>query len=254
MPRFMPLALATVFSALLALPAVAADPPKPAGFTDAQKAEITQIIKDVLNKEPEIIINAAQAFQAKQAADADKKMTEAVSKYKEQLFNDAKDPVDGNPKGTITMVEFFDYNCGFCKKVHDPLVELVKTEKDVKLVYKQFPILSDTSKVAARAALAAAKQGKYQEMHNALFAFHGAYDEAAVLDLAAKAGLDKDKLKKDMASPEVEAQLNASLELAGNIGARGTPTFVIEDKVVPGAMSLEEMKKTLAEIRERKKS
>ncbi len=249
MAIFRPLVLAAAFLALSA-PAFAADAP---ALTDAQKSEIEKIVREVLEKNPEIIVNAATAYQKKQAEEADKKSAEAVIKLKDKLF-DAKDPVEGNPKGTIQIVEFFDYNCGYCKKVHDPLLDLVKSEKDVKLIYKQMPILSDSSKTAAKAALAAEMQGKYKPVHEALMAHKGGLDDATIMDLAVKAGADKDKLKKDMEGPEVKARIDTSLDLANQIGARGTPTFIFEDKLVPGAMSLDEMKKLVEQIRAKKKA
>lgn len=234
-------------------PAEAPKAPEASSFSDKQKTDIEQIVRTLLEKNPDIIVNAAQAYQMKQAQEADKKAAEAVVQYKDQLFNDPKDPVEGNPKGPIQVVEFFDYNCGFCKKAHEPLVEMLKTEKDVKLVYKQFPILSDSSKTAARAALAAGKQGKYIAMHNALMEHKGPLDDATIMDLAGKTGLDKDKLKKDMEDPGIAGQLATDLELANKVGAHGTPTFVFGDKVVPGAMSLEEMKKLIGDMRAQKK-
>jgi protein-disulfide isomerase len=247
MALFRPLILAAAaIMALVATPSFAADAP---AFTDAQKSEIENVVKEMLSKNPEVIVNAMQAYQSKATAEADKKAAEQVAKLKDKLF-DPKDPIDGNPKGTIQVVEFFDYNCGYCKKVHDPMMELLKTEKDVKFIYKQFPILSESSKVAAKVALAADMQGKYRAVHEGLMAHKGALDEATVMDIATKAGVDKDKLKKDMEGPEVTARLSTSMDLANAIGAHGTPTFIFEDKVVPGAMGLDEMKKLVQTIRD----
>jgi protein-disulfide isomerase len=254
------LVAAFLLTLMLAVPAYAADPApaaapaasSAAAFTDAQKTELEKIIRETLEKNPEIIMNAAQAYQTKQAAEADKKAAEAVVKNQDKLFNNPKDGIDGNPKGTIQIVEFFDYNCGFCKKAHEPLKELLKTEKDVKVVYKQLPILAESSRTAAKAVLAAGMQGKYVAMHDAVLDHKGAIDEAALMSIAEKAGVNKDKMKKDMEGPDVAAQLAASIELGNEIGARGTPTFVFGDKLVPGAMSLDEMKKIIGEMRAKK--
>jgi protein-disulfide isomerase len=256
------LMIATLFALLLATPAYAADTATAtvttgspgatsASFTDAQKTELEKIIRETLEKNPDIIMNAAQAYQQKQALDAEKKAAEAVVKSKDKLFNNPKDGVDGNPKGTIQIVEFFDYNCGFCKKAHEPIKELIKTEKDVKIIYKQLPILAESSKTAAKAVLAAGLQGKYVPMHDAVLDHKGAIDESSLMSIATKAGVDKDKMKKDMEGSEVAAQLSASMELGSEIGARGTPTFVFGDKVVPGAISLDEMKKIIEEMRKK---
>jgi protein-disulfide isomerase len=255
MPRFIAAFLLTL---MLATPAYAADPAPaatpPAGgaaFTDTQKTELEKIIRETLEKNPEIIMNAAQAYQVKQAQEADKKAAEAVVKNKDKLYNNPKDGVDGNPKGTIQIVEFFDYNCGFCKKAHEPVKELLKTEKDVKIIYKQLPILAESSRTAAKAVLAAGMQGKYVAMHDAVLDHKGSIDEPTLMSIAEKAGVNKDKMKKDMESPEVAAQLSASIELGNEIGARGTPTFIFGDKLVPGAMSLDEMKKIIEEMRKK---
>jgi protein-disulfide isomerase len=250
MAIFRPLILAAAaVMALVAAPSFAADAP---AFTDVQKVEIEKVVKDMLEKNPDLIVNAMTAYQNKATAEADKKAAEAVLKLKDKLF-DPKDPIEGNPKGTIQVVEFFDYNCGYCKKVHDPMLELLKTETDVKFIYKQMPILAESSKTAAKAALAADMQGKYKAVHEGLMAHKGALDDATIYDIATKGGANIDKLKKDMESPEVAARIASSLDLASQIGAHGTPTFIFEDKVVPGAMSLEEMKKLVQTIRDNKK-
>lgn len=241
---------ALVLSAALISGAVHAAETPAADFTDKQKEQIEAIVKNLLiNKDPEIVLNAAKEFQKKQDAENGKKAAEALGKNKDKLFNTATDPFFGNAKGDVVLVEFFDYNCGYCKKAAEPIKKLVEADKNVKVVMKEYPILAESSRVAARAALAAQKQKKYTELHNALMDNKGALSEDSIMEMAAKAGLDKDKLKKDMESPEVLAQIQANADLGREIGAHGTPTFIVGDKVVPGAMELDEMKKLVDEAR-----
>ncbi len=243
------LALAT----LLGSPAFAADPVPPAaaaGFTDAQKAQIEDIVRDLLTKkDPSIVMKAAEEQSKRDAADQEKKTTEGITKNKDKIYNDPTDPIAGNPKGDVTIVEFFDYNCGYCKKVSPVLKQLLNDDKNVKVIFKEYPILADSSRVAAKAALAANKQGKYYEFHNALMEHKGGFDQAGIMDIAGKLGLNKDQLKKDMDSPEIAKHLEDDQTLGMDVGAHGTPTFFIGDKVVPGAIDLAEFKSKIAEVR-----
>lgn len=241
---------ALVLSAALISGAVHAAETPAADFTDKQKEQIEAVVKNLLiNKDPEIVLNAAKEFQKKQDAENGKKAAEALGKNKDKLFNSPADPFFGNAKGDVVLVEFFDYNCGYCKKAADPIKKLVEADKNVKVVMKEYPILAESSRVAARAALAAQKQKKYTELHNALMENKGALSEDSIMEMAVKAGLDKDKLKKDMESADVSAQIQANADLGREIGAHGTPTFIVGDKVVPGAMELDEMKKLVDEAR-----
>ncbi len=249
MTRFRLFALGLA-GALIAAPLMAAEP---AAFSAAQKAEIEKIMREVLSKDPDIIVESVQNAQRKKAEEASKKAAENILKLKDKLFENPKDPFIGNPKGTIRIVEFFDYDCGYCKKALEPLLQLVKAEKDVKVIFKEFPILSEVSKMKAKAALAAHLQGKYMPLHTELMK-NRVPDEAGVMKIAKKHGLDVGKLKKDMRGSKVAAIIAANRELADSIGARGTPTFLFGEKLIPGAMSLEEMKKLVAELRAKKKN
>ncbi len=241
---------AIVLTAALISGAVHAAETPAADFTDKQKEQIEAIVKNLLtNKDPEIVLNAAKEFQKKQDAENGKKAAEALGKNKDKLFNSSADPIFGNPKGDVTFAVFFDYNCGYCKKATEPMRKLIEADKNVKIVLKEYPILAESSRVAARAALAAQKQKKYAELHNALMDNKGALSEDSIMEMAVKAGLDKDKLKKDMESADVAAQLQANSDLGREIGAHGTPTFIIGDKIIPGAMELTEMKKLVDDVR-----
>ncbi|MDX1923388.1 MAG: DsbA family protein [Alphaproteobacteria bacterium] len=236
-------------AALISGAAHAAEAPA-ADFTDKQKEQIEAIVKNLLtNKDPEIVLNAAKEFQKKQDAENSKKATEALGKNKDKLFNNAADPFFGNEKGDVVLVEFFDYNCGYCKKAAEPIRKLIENDKKVKVVMKEYPILAESSRVAARAAFAAIKQKKYTELHNALMENKGALSEDSIMEMAVKVGIDKEKLKKDMESPETAAYLQSTSELGREIGAHGTPTFIVGEKIVPGAMEYEEMKKLVDDAR-----
>lgn len=224
-------------------------------FTDKQKEQIEAVVRNLLvNKDPMIILNAAHEAQRKQEEEAGKKAVESVGKNKDKLFSNAKDPFVGNEKGDVVVVEFFDYNCGYCKKANPTIRKLIEEDKNVKVIYKEFPILAESSRLASRYALAANKQNKYAAFHNALMESKAQINDDKLMEIAGQVGLDKDKLKKDMEDPDVNAQITADQDLGRDVGARGTPTFIVGDKVVPGAMELEEMKSIIAEMRKGKKS
>lgn len=223
-------------------------------FSDKQKEQIEAIVRELITKkEPQIVMDAAREFQRKSEEESTKKASEAIGKYKDKLHNQPADPVVGNEKGDVTVVQFFDYNCGYCKKANETVRKLVETDKNVKIVMKEYPILSESSRTAARAALAANKQKKYFEFHNALMEHKGALSDDAIMEVAGKVGLDKDKLKKDMEGDDIKKEIETDLELGREVGARGTPTFIIEDKLVPGAMDIEELKSMIADARKAKK-
>lgn len=240
---------ALVLSAALISGSVHAAEAPAADFTDKQKEQIEAVVRELLiKKDPEIVLNAAKEFQKKQDEENGKKAKEALGKNKDKLFG-ANDPIIGNPKGDVTIVEFFDYNCGYCKKALEPIKKLVEADKNIRFIMKEYPILAPSSTTAAKAALAANKQGKYKEVHDALMENKGALSDDSIVEMAVKAGADKEKLKKDMESAEIKTQLDEIRALGNEIGAHGTPTFVIGDKVIPGAMELDEMKKLVDEYR-----
>jgi len=239
---------------LLALMPLAATAAEPAGLTDQQKAEVEQIVRELLTKkDPNIVMEAARSVQEKMEAESAAKGKKAIGDYKDKIFNDPNAPVGGNPKGDVTLVEFFDYQCGYCKTVHPMVVKLLQEDKNLRFVYKEYPILGDGSVLASRAALASVKQGKYFRFHEALMEMKGHVSEDGVMQAAKDVGLDLEKLKKDMASDAVEKILAANREMGMKIGANGTPTFVIGDNVFPGAVPLEQMKKVIEDVRKNQK-
>ena len=215
----------------------------------AASPSIDQQISQYLKDHPEEVLGAlklAQANAEKQKA-ADAQL--AVAQKQDQIFNNPADPVVGNVNGDVTVVEFFDYRCPYCKRVSDSLMTLVKDDPKVKIVYKEFPILGPESVVAARIALAAHRQGKYEQVHTAFMAHKGSFEQSDLLELAASVGADPAKLVADMQDPAIQGQLQATESLATALGITGTPGFLFGKKLIPGAVSLDEMKKLVAAAR-----
>lgn len=181
-------------------------------------------------------------------------MSAAITQLRRQLINEPSSPVGGNPDGDVTIVEFFDYRCGYCKKVLPSIVALLERDKKLRYVFKELPILSPESELAARAALAAWQQDKrkYLEFHTALMQAQGNLSERRILRLAGNAGLDAEKIAKNMKHPKVEEELKRNIALAEQLGIRGTPAFVIGDRLIPGAVDLSMLEKTVAEARQKK--
>lgn len=233
----------------------AADTPRP--ISDSEKEAIQKIVKEyIVNEHPEIIIDALKEMKKRDEIATTAKMKETIATKKKELFEDAATPAAGNPKGDVTIVEFFDYQCGYCKMVEESVEKLLKEDKNIRFVYKEFPVLGPMSLQAARAATASLKQdkGKYVAFHNALMKKQGHFaKDEDILAVAKTVGLDVEKLKKDMQDEAVTKQVQASLDLGTEIGARGTPMFIIGDEVYPGAMDLSQMKETVEKARKNKK-
>ncbi len=217
----------------------------PAGHREA----IEQVVREYLLKHPEVIIESIEGLQKRERAEESRKAEQALVQNQSKLFEDPASPVAGNPKGDITLVEFFDYQCGYCKAAQADVQQLIKDDGKLRFVFKELPILGPVSKIAAKAALASRAQGKYEAYHNALMGYRGKLDEATIIKLASSVGLDTNQLKKDMDSSDVVKAIDANLALAEELGIHGTPAFVTTTQIVPGAISLEDMKKLLAEIR-----
>jgi protein-disulfide isomerase len=204
-------------------------------FTPDQKKEIEGIIKSYLVANPEIFLDVQNALEEKMEKDQAEKLKVAIAHNAAEIYRQPAASVAGNPDGDITVVEFFDYNCGYCKRGLADVVKLVESDPKVRVVFKELPILSKGSEQAAHVALAAKKQGKYWEVHKAMLGAKGHLDEASALRIAEKLGLDMDKLKADMASPEVKTEIAQSEALAKKMGVNGTPHFLIGDRAIPGA-------------------
>jgi len=220
-------------------------------LTPEQTKAIQELIRQYLREHPEILVEAIQAIRTKQEAAEQAKVRDALKDRRTDIERDSNSPVGGNPNGNVTVVEFFDYRCGFCKRVHPTIGELLKSDANVRLVYKEFPILGPESVVAARAALAAFKlnPAKYAAYHDALMTVRGNLTPEKVFAIAADAGLDPKAIAKRMEEPDIARIIAANLALAEELGINGTPSFVIGNKIVPGAVDLDTFKKLVAEAR-----
>jgi len=237
--------LGLALAASFPLSVSAADAPP---VSDAERAKIEAVVHDYLMKHPEVIIDAVQAYQDAQQAAKDKAAKEELSKRSADLLHDPDTQVVGNTKSDCAIVEFFDNQCPYCQANEPEIQKLLKQDGRVKLVLKEFPILGPVSLVAAKAALASVKQGKYAEFHEALLSHKGHYDKAQVVDDIAKSvGLDLDKLHKDMDDPEIAAEIEKNLDLGRALNIDGTPGFVIGDQIVGGASSVDELKKYVSD-------
>jgi protein-disulfide isomerase len=237
-----------ILSTLLATTLLVA-PLQAAEFSDAQKSEMGGIIREYLLENPEVLRDALIALQQREEAKQAESQKDQLKQNADAIFRSPGDFALGNPDASVTLVEFLDYNCGYCKKSLPTVEKLIESDKDLRIVFKEFPILSPGSVVAAKAAIAARKQDKYWELHQAFMRFAGAKDEATVLAIAEKTGLDMDRLKKDMEAPEVAEILSANTQLARTIGVEGTPGFIVDETLIPGAASVETFTAMIAQIR-----
>ena len=216
------------------------------------KAQIEKIVRDYILKNPKVIGDALIALQ-KIEADAEVERAQlAISSNAKKLFRSDKSYIAGNPNGDVTVVEFFDYNCGFCKKAPAPLNKLIEKDKNVRVVFKEFPIFGKPSEEAARAALASIEQGKYFEFHSRLLTDPGRANKAKALKIANSLSMDVDKLEKDMNSDFVNKALEESQKLAFDLRIQGTPHYLVGDRVIQGAPEdlYDQFAKNISEIRE----
>jgi protein-disulfide isomerase len=235
---------------VLAVATVAAVTPTVASdFTPEQRKQIEAIIGDYLKAHPDVLIDAIQAADDKMKADEKDKAKQVLANHRQAVFDDPQSPVAGNPKGDVTLVEFFDYRCPYCKQVEPALEKLIGDDHQLRFVYKEFPVLGPDSETAARVALAARKQGKYDVFHRAMMATPGHIDETVIYKVAATAGLDVDRLKQDMKSPDIDKELKSTLELGTTLDLEGTPAFIVGDTIVPGAVSSDALKQLIATAR-----
>jgi protein-disulfide isomerase len=217
-------------------------------LTPEQRTAIEALIRDTLIKHPDIIIDAVKAAQQQgpQAADNTRK---AIADNRVPLLADPDSPVGGNPQGDVTIVEFFDYRCPYCKEFEPTLETLLKEDGKVRVVYKEFPILGPASVLAAHVALVARAQGKYGDFHRAMMAQKGKIDDTVVLRIAASAGLDMATLREAAASEAVDTIIKHNYALAQSLDIQGTPAFVVGGTLVPGVIDIAELRQLLAQAR-----
>src|SRR5208283_2191519 len=194
-------------------------------FTPAQQQELQKLIHDYLQNHPEAVIDALKAEKQKEEAATAENRRKAIAQNRSALLSDPDSAVGGNPKGDVTLVEFFDYRCPYCKQMEPTMQALIKEDGKLRIVYKEFPILGPVSVFASRVAIASRKQGKYEEFRSQMMSLKGTIDQDAVMKTAASAGLDLAKLKTDMAAPEVDKIIQRNYALAQTLGIDGTPGF-----------------------------
>jgi protein-disulfide isomerase len=241
-------------AAMLLLPLLAWTPPVMAGdsFTPQQHKELEGIIHDYLVNHPDVMLDALQAAEDKMKSESKDKAAQALKSRRNEVLNDPDSPVAGNPQGDVTLVEFFDYRCPYCKQVEPAIESLLGEDRKLRFVYKEFPVLGPDSVTAARVALAARKQGKYDAFHRQMMALKGQINDSAIFGVASSVGLDVDRVKRDMAAPEIGRMLKNNLDLAEALDIKGTPGFVIGSEIVPGAIDLASLKEMIAEARQQK--
>ncbi|OIQ68188.1 disulfide bond formation protein D precursor [mine drainage metagenome] len=246
--------LRLLFPALLALVLGAASPSASAqSFSDGQRGEIETIVRNYLIAHPEVLEEAMTELNKRQAAAEAEKHEASVAKNSDTIFNSPRGVVLGNKDGDVTFVEFFDYNCGYCKRAMADMLDLLKSDPKLKVVLKEFPVLSQGSVEAAQVAVAVRMQDpsgkKYLDFHQKLLGGRGPAAKARAIAAAKDAGLDIGRIEKDLASPEVRATIEENFKLAEAMGMNGTPSYVIGKQIVVGAVGLDGLKEKIGVAR-----
>ena len=220
-----------------------------AELTAEQKAEVQAIVKDYILEHGEVLIEGVNKYQSRQEEEVNKQSEVKAKELIDSLKAENNVAFAGNPKGDVLVVEFFDYNCGYCKKAFEEIQTLLKDDKNVKIVLYDMPILGPDSLESSKWALAAKKQNKYFEYHTALMGHQGTKDDDTFKKLATEAGLDANKLAKDKDAPEIEAEIKKHLEVAQGLGIQGTPGFLINEKIFRGYIPYDTIKTTIKDAR-----
>ena len=237
---------AGVLSLVLALPASGLAETR----TGLDRAGVEKIIQEHLLANPELVERALMVLQERRDREASVRSRAAIAENREALLGHPLSPVSGNPGGDVTVVEFFDYLCGFCKRSLKPVVDLLESDARVRVVWKELPVLGPVSDFAARASMAADRQGRYHDFHVALMGAPERLTEASVMRIARETGLDAEKLRRDMADPAIAEYIGETRRLAQTLGIRGTPAFVIGGDLVRGAVDGPRLKQLVAEARD----
>lgn len=237
------LLLAASVLTFAALPAQAQE------FSAEQKSAIEKMIADYIANNPQAMIESLENHRMAQEAAAEEQAAAAAKDVLAEIESSDTIPSVGPDDADVTIVEYFDYNCGYCKKAYDELAQVLEADKKVKVYFKEYPILGPSSTEAAKWALAADKQGKYFEYHVALMEHQGQKSASVLEDIAKKVGLDVDQMKKDKEGDDIQALINANMESAAKLGVRGTPGFIIEDEIFRGYLTLDQMKEVIASKR-----
>ncbi len=230
--------VSTIFTTYSNAEAAASD-----AFSSQQVQQLQQVVHDYLVSNPQVLVEASEALRDQMQQGQEKAAMGAIKNHTKQLFNDVHSPVAGNPQGGVTLVEFFDYQCGHCKEMTEIVDQLIKANKNLRVVFKEMPIFGGASEFASEAALASQKQGKYFAFHNALMKAGNPLSKEKILEIAKSVGLNTDQLNKDLAASEISNQIENTMQLAQDLKLMGTPAFVLANRsgtqfaFIPGATS-----------------
>ena len=222
-------------------------------FSDAQRAEIVDIIRDALRRDPTILREAFSAIQAAEERDRAEAQRSGIVAQRAALFETPGDPIRGNPRGDVTIVEFFDVRCPYCKRLHGEMAEVLRRDRNLRIIMKDLPILGPQSVVGARALLAAQRQGKYPEFYDALMRLRGEPTDEAIRAEAQRIGLDANRLFRDMQDAAIQQRLDTNIALARTLQIEGTPALVIGDTLIPGALPASQIERLVQAERERRR-
>ncbi len=217
-------------------------------LSDGQRADV----RKYLIENPNVIVEALDTLKARQQAAEQAKSKQALTRLRGDLVASGRDPTLGPDDASVTIVEFFDYQCPYCKRMTNTVMALMREDGDLRLVFKEFPILGEPSMLASRAALAATKQGKYTEFHIALMNQRGQLSEGSIEQAARMVGIDFDRLREDMQAAEITAIVQINYQLAQAIGVTGTPAFIIGDQIIPGAVDIARLREIVEKARSSK--
>jgi protein-disulfide isomerase len=225
--------------------------PQAQAFDDKQTGEIETIVRNYLIEHPEVLLESLQALETKRAAEAKAGQSETIARLQDRLLSSPVGTVAGNPDGDVTLVEFFDYNCGYCRRAASDLKVLLESDPKLRVVYKEIPVLGPPSEAAARVSLAfrEAKPQSYPAFQKELLASRAQVDEARALAVASEMGVDEATLRPLMGGSTVAAALGESAELASALGITGTPSYVVGDELVPGAVGADALAEKIASVR-----
>ena len=244
-----------VLSGVLGLLPVLTNAESPPAQSDpAFQQAVEQVVEQYIRAHPEVIEQTLQALQAKREAQERERVRNLIATKQAELLNDPNSPVSGNLEGDVTVVEFFDYRCGYCKRVAGAVTQLQQDDPNVRVVYKDYPILGEASVLAARAALASKAQGKHVAFHEALLASKNELTQETIFNIATAVGLDKERLNTDMQNPTLQEVIEGNRALARELGINGTPGFIIGTELVPGALELKDLKNLIRQVRKEKNS
>ena len=219
-------------------------------FTGEQIEAVQTIIRDYLMQNPEVLRDALVELERRQAAEEDERRAKAIAENKDKLLNSEYQVVLGNPDGDVTLIEFFDYNCGYCKRALSDMMDLIKTDPKLRIVLKEFPVLGRESIEAAQVAIAVAEQNRYLDFHQKLMTSKGRNGREQALAAAAELGLDMDKLKADMESDKVADTISEVYALSNALAINGTPAYIIGDEIIEGAIGFAGLKEKIAAMRQ----